>query len=295
MHLSSSIAFTFLVYRALILGYMGQAAYLSRNHQNANPISYYVSVPESLSGPVLAIAILASVVGSQAIISRTFSIINQSQSLGCFPRVKLVHTSDKIHGQIYIPKINWILMILCTVTIGFRDIKHMGNASGRPHKVHCAVWPYGHRDVHQDVDSFEYELVQRLADFIRYDWSRPPSTDQDNKDHASTSDRSSGEHRLAVVGNTGFPKTLGFNVNENTQQERASLEFQAVESIGDIIEMSTPKERRVRFAVEDPENLTDVQMRLELEDLIVAQQSGTAFILRHSHVKAIQGSSVLKH
>lgn len=81
--------------------------------------------------PVLVVAILASVVGSQAIISGTFSIINQSQSLGCFPRVKVVHTSDKIHGQIYIPEINWILMILCiAVTIGFRDTKHMGNASG---------------------------------------------------------------------------------------------------------------------------------------------------------------------
>lgn len=80
---------------------------------------------------MLTIAILASVVGSQAIISGTFSIINQSQSLGCFPRVKVVHTSDKIHGQIYIPEINWILMILCVaVTIGFRDIKHLGNASG---------------------------------------------------------------------------------------------------------------------------------------------------------------------
>lgn len=81
---------------------------------------------------MLIVAILASVVGSQAIISGTFSIINQSQSLSCFPRVKVVHTSDKIHGQIYIPEINWMLMILCiAVTIGFRDIKHMGNASGK--------------------------------------------------------------------------------------------------------------------------------------------------------------------
>lgn len=43
----------------------------------------------------------------------------------------MVHTSDKIHGQIYIPEINWILMVLCiAVTIGFRDTKHLGNASG---------------------------------------------------------------------------------------------------------------------------------------------------------------------
>ncbi|KAG9455209.1 hypothetical protein H6P81_008113 [Aristolochia fimbriata] len=127
------IAFTFLVYPALILAYMGQAAYLSQHHNNSTSyqIGFYVSVPESVRWPVLVVAILASVVGSQAIISGTFSIINQSQSLGCFPRVKVVHTSDKVHGQIYIPEINWMLMILCVaVAVGFRDTKHMGNASG---------------------------------------------------------------------------------------------------------------------------------------------------------------------
>uniref|UniRef100_A0A5B7A3V4 Potassium transporter n=1 Tax=Davidia involucrata TaxID=16924 RepID=A0A5B7A3V4_DAVIN len=125
------IAFTFLVYPALILEYMGQAAYLSKHHPTSSQINFYVSVPESVRWPVLIVAILASVVGSQAIISGTFSIINQSQSLGCFPRVRVVHTSDKIHGQIYIPEINWMLMILCVaVTIGFRDTKHLGNASG---------------------------------------------------------------------------------------------------------------------------------------------------------------------
>jgi KUP system potassium uptake protein len=87
---------------------------------------------DKIRWPVLILAILASVVGSQAIISGTFSIINQSQSLSCFPRVKVVHTSEKIHGQIYIPEINWLLMILCiAVTVGFRDTKHMGNASGK--------------------------------------------------------------------------------------------------------------------------------------------------------------------
>ncbi|KAK3003586.1 hypothetical protein RJ639_019992 [Escallonia herrerae] len=155
------IAFTFLVYPALILAYMGQAAYLSKHHSTTYHISNTLVIlraitnlllhgihmikvhigtlpqnhvnafQESVRWPVLGVAILASVVGSQAIISGTFSIINQSQSLGCFPRVKVVHTSDKIHGQIYIPEINWVLMVLCiAVTIGFRDTKHMGNASG---------------------------------------------------------------------------------------------------------------------------------------------------------------------
>ncbi|XP_059648990.1 potassium transporter 6-like [Cornus florida] len=131
--LSIKIAFTFVVYPSLILAYMGQAAYLSRHHvvENDYRIGFYVSVPEKLRWPVLAIAILAAVVGSQAIITGTFSIIKQCSALGCFPKVKIVHTSSKIHGQIYIPEVNWILMLLClAVTIGFRDTRRMGNASG---------------------------------------------------------------------------------------------------------------------------------------------------------------------
>lgn len=131
--LSIQIAFTFLVYPSLILAYMGQAAYLSKHHalESDYRIGFYVSVPVKLRWPVLAIAILQAVVGSQAIITGTFSIIKQCSSLGCFPKVKIVHTSSKIHGQIYIPEINWSLMLLClAVTIGFRDTKRMGNAAG---------------------------------------------------------------------------------------------------------------------------------------------------------------------
>ncbi len=88
--------------------------------------------------PVRAIAILAAVVGSQAIITGTFSIIKQCSAMGCFPRVKLFHTSSKKHGQIYNPEINWTLMLLClAVTIGFRDTKRMGNAAGT--SVHIKV------------------------------------------------------------------------------------------------------------------------------------------------------------
>ncbi|XP_021299279.1 potassium transporter 8-like [Herrania umbratica] len=131
--LSIKIAFTFVVYPSLILAYMGQAAYLSVHHINETDyrIGFYVSVPEKIRWPVLVIAILAAVVGSQAIITGTFSIIKQCSALGCFPRVKIIHTSSKIHGQIYIPEINWTLLLLClAVTVGFRDTKRMGNAAG---------------------------------------------------------------------------------------------------------------------------------------------------------------------
>nr|KJB75834.1 hypothetical protein B456_012G060500 [Gossypium raimondii]KJB75837.1 hypothetical protein B456_012G060500 [Gossypium raimondii] len=131
--LSIKIAFTFVVYPSLILAYMGQAAYLSKHHilETNYRIGFYVSVPEKIRWPVLVIAIFAAVVGSQAIITGTFSIIKQCSALGCFPRVKIIHTSSKMHGQIYIPEINWTLMLLClAVTVGFRDTKRMGNASG---------------------------------------------------------------------------------------------------------------------------------------------------------------------
>lgn len=92
---------------------------------------YTTLLLEKLRWPVLVIAILASVVGSQAIITGTFSIIKQCSALSCFPGVKIVHTSSTVHGQIYIPEINWILMVLClAVTIGFNNTKHLANAQG---------------------------------------------------------------------------------------------------------------------------------------------------------------------
>lgn len=82
--------------------------------------------------PVFVIATLAAIVGSQAVITATFSIIKQCHALGCFPRVKVVHTSKHIYGQIYIPEINWILMILTlAIAIGFRDTTLIGNAYGK--------------------------------------------------------------------------------------------------------------------------------------------------------------------
>ncbi|KAJ4959925.1 hypothetical protein NE237_019835 [Protea cynaroides] len=128
--LSIRIAFAFVVYPCLIVQYMGQAAFLSK-HLTSIPKSFYDSIPDGVYWPVFVIATLASIVGSQAVITATFSIIKQCHALGCFPRVKIVHTSKHMYGQIYIPEINWILMILClAVTMGFRDTTLIGNAYG---------------------------------------------------------------------------------------------------------------------------------------------------------------------
>ncbi|KAJ0244688.1 Potassium transporter 4 [Hirschfeldia incana] len=125
---SIRLAFAFLVYPCLVVQYMGQAAFLSKN-LGSIPNSFYSSVPDPVFWPVFVIATLAAIVGSQAVITATFSIIKQCHALGCFPRVKLVHTSK--HGHMYIPEINWILMILTlAITIGFQDTVLIGNAYG---------------------------------------------------------------------------------------------------------------------------------------------------------------------
>ncbi|KAF1890983.1 hypothetical protein Lal_00001116, partial [Lupinus albus] len=81
--------------------------------------------------PVFVVATAAAIVASQATITATFSIINQALAHGCFPRVKVVHTSKRCLGQIYIPDINWIFMILCiAVTAEIKDQNQIGNAYG---------------------------------------------------------------------------------------------------------------------------------------------------------------------
>ncbi|XP_056163465.1 potassium transporter 10-like isoform X1 [Syzygium oleosum] len=127
---SIQIAFTVVVFPALLLAYCGQAAFLIRNPDHVVDL-FYRSIPESIYWPVFLVATAAAIVASQATISATFSLIKQALALGCFPRVKVVHTSKKFLQQIYIPDINWVLMILCVaVTAGFKNQTQIGNASG---------------------------------------------------------------------------------------------------------------------------------------------------------------------
>ncbi|KAH9773378.1 putative potassium transporter 12 [Citrus sinensis] len=124
------IAFTFVVFPCLLLAYMGQAAYLMKYPDSANRI-FYDSVPDSLFWPVFVLAALAAMIASQAMISATFSCIKQAMALGCFPRLKIIHTSRKRMGQIYIPVINWFLMIMCVVVVSiFQSTTDIANAYG---------------------------------------------------------------------------------------------------------------------------------------------------------------------
>ncbi|KDP26561.1 hypothetical protein JCGZ_17719 [Jatropha curcas] len=124
------IAFSGVVFPCLLLAYMGQASYLMKHPESSGRI-FYDSVPGSLFWPVFVIATLAAMIASQAMISATFSCVKQSMALGCFPRLKIVHTSRKRMGQIYIPVINYFLMVMCIVVVSiFRSTTDIANAYG---------------------------------------------------------------------------------------------------------------------------------------------------------------------
>ncbi|GJU11390.1 putative potassium transporter 12 [Tanacetum coccineum] len=81
--------------------------------------------------PVFVVATIAAVIASQAMISASFSCIKQFMALGCFPRLKVIHTSRKFIGQIYIPVINWFLMIVCVLVVAtFQSTTDIANAYG---------------------------------------------------------------------------------------------------------------------------------------------------------------------
>ncbi|EIE21883.1 potassium transporter [Coccomyxa subellipsoidea C-169] len=124
------LSYCCIVYPAVLITYLGQAAFLM-NRPESVADTFYDAIPDPVYWPMFVISILAAIVASQAIISGTFSIIRQSLMLGCFPRVKIVHTSGIVEGQIYIPEANWTLMVLTIIVVaGFRDSLAISNAYG---------------------------------------------------------------------------------------------------------------------------------------------------------------------
>jgi len=87
--------------------------------------------PKYLFVPLIILSTAATIIASQALISGSFSIIQQAITLGSFPRMKIVHTSDTVAGQVYIPRLNFILMILCIfLVLFFRTSEALSSAYG---------------------------------------------------------------------------------------------------------------------------------------------------------------------
>ena len=124
------LTWLFIVLPCLLLNYLGQGALLLANPAAiSNP--FYLMVPEWALWPVIGLATAATVIASQAVISGAFSLINQAILLGFVPRMNILHTSVSERGQIYIPAVNWALLIMVVVTVlEFRESVSLAAAYG---------------------------------------------------------------------------------------------------------------------------------------------------------------------
>jgi KUP system potassium uptake protein len=115
---------------ALLLNYFGQGALLLENPAAAQH-PFYSLVPGALLYPMIVLATAATVIASQAVISGTFSMVRQGIQLGYLPRARIEHTSGDMEGQIYLPTVNFLLLIaVLGAVLGFRSSQNLAGAYG---------------------------------------------------------------------------------------------------------------------------------------------------------------------
>ncbi|MDI1238755.1 MAG: potassium transporter Kup [Polaromonas sp.] len=119
-----------LVLPALTINYMGQGALLMRD-PSALENPFYHLFPQSWLIPAVVLATLATVIASQAVISGAYSMTKQAMQLGLLPRMQVQHTSAKEAGQIYMPEVNWLLLVaVLLAVVGFGSSSALASAYG---------------------------------------------------------------------------------------------------------------------------------------------------------------------
>ncbi|HEY0027093.1 MAG TPA: potassium transporter Kup [Allosphingosinicella sp.] len=117
------VSWLFFAMPALMLNYMGQGAMILALDPAAaaetikNP--FFLLAPEALRLPLVILATMATIIASQAVLSGAFSVTQQAMQLGFIPRLRILHTSASAAGQIYIPVINWALMVMVILLVLF--------------------------------------------------------------------------------------------------------------------------------------------------------------------------------
>jgi len=119
-----------LVFPALALTYMGQGGLLLEHPHNSH-LLFFQLVPVWARIPTVVLATAATVIASESVITGAYSVTSQAVQLGYLPRLRIVHTSAKTRGQIYVPFINWLLMIaVLTLVLAFRSSAALAFAYG---------------------------------------------------------------------------------------------------------------------------------------------------------------------
>jgi len=120
----------FIALPALLLSYAGQVAYvMDKGSVTGNP--FFLIAPSWSIYPLVALSTVATIIASQAIITGSFSMTRQAMQLGWLPGVTIRQTSDRVYGQIYVPVVNWLLMVATlATTIGFGSSDRLASAYG---------------------------------------------------------------------------------------------------------------------------------------------------------------------
>jgi KUP system potassium uptake protein len=123
-------AWFYLVYPGLLLNYFGQGAFLL-SHPGQTDNLFYRLAPQWAVIPLVILATMATIIASQAVITGAFSIARQSVQLGLWPRVRISHTSAEKIGQVYVPIVNWFLMLgTVGLVLAFRSSSRLSHAYG---------------------------------------------------------------------------------------------------------------------------------------------------------------------
>jgi KUP system potassium uptake protein len=124
-------AWLVLVFPACILSYLGQGALVLAHPHTAVASPFFLLVPHWGRMPMVLLATAATVIASQAVITGAFSVTHQAVQLGYLPRLRVDHTSEQTIGQIYVPWINWVLMVsVLTLVFAFRSSAALAFAFG---------------------------------------------------------------------------------------------------------------------------------------------------------------------
>jgi len=124
------IAWFAIVLPSLLLNYFGQGSLILRNKDALEHPFYYLA-PEWALYPMVILATFATVIASQAVISGAYSLTFQALQLGYLPRMRIEHTSEDERGQIYIPQLNWLLLIsTIALVLGFKSSSNLAAAYG---------------------------------------------------------------------------------------------------------------------------------------------------------------------
>ncbi|MFA7593451.1 MAG: potassium transporter Kup [Thiohalobacteraceae bacterium] len=123
-------AWFMIVFPALLLNYLGQAALLIAQPAAISSPFFHLA-PGWAAMPLVALATMATVIASQAVISGTFSLTRQAVQLGQLPRMRVIYTQAEESGQVYLPLVNWLLMVACVaLVLGFGSSAALASAYG---------------------------------------------------------------------------------------------------------------------------------------------------------------------